>query len=148
MFIKFYTRVQRGIKVACQRSNVFFPPFFAFCFRRSPLDICIFRASRVLEKDERCPPLVIAVSNEKEKTVERRKNRKKHLDSSPILERNKNSLAPRERERDSCSATSSVKCGRASILYNPPHNPPSLLRTLDAAALKEVLFKVIQLPPP
>ena len=51
----------------------------------------------------------------------------------------------RERERDSCAATSSVKCARTSILY-PLHNPPLLLYTLDAAALKEVLFKVIQLP--
>ena len=42
------------------------------------------------------------------------------------------------------AATSSVKCTCTSILY-PLHNPPLLLYTLDAAALKEVLFKVIQL---
>ena len=51
-----------------------------------------------------------------------------------------------ERSLYPCAARSSVKCSRTSILY-PPHNPPLLPYTLNAAALKEVLFKVIQLSP-
>lgn len=138
-----FTRAYSGIKVACQRFL-----FFAFRFRRSIFAyFARFASSRrttLLFSSREQLSFFFAILNKKSK----KSNpclKKKHLLSIPAERRIKIPTRNKERgrERDSCSA----KCGSASILYNPPHNPPSHLRTLDAAALKEVLFKVIQLPP-